>query len=83
MTNNIAEGHGSGTYRHNMSYLRRSRGSMYELIDDIAACRDERFFKTEHLDDLASNAMEVIRLINGYLRYLRRRQAEALKRKPE
>jgi four helix bundle protein len=75
-TNNIAEGHGSRSYRHNISYLYRSRGSMNELIDDTGACEDEGYFKREHLDDLREHAARVIKLINGYIRYLNRRIEE-------
>jgi four helix bundle protein len=79
VTNNIAEGHGSWGWRHNVSYLRRSRGSVNELLDDLNACEDESYFKKEHLDDLRSNATEVLRLINGYIRYLRK-QGEGTER---
>jgi len=74
VTNNIAEGHGCGTYTHNISYLRRSRGSMNELVDDISVCEDESFFKKDHLDVLMNDASEVLRLINGYIRFLKKRK---------
>ena len=73
VTNNIAEGHGSRSYRHNISYLYRSRGSVNELLDDINACEDEAYFKKEHLDDLREQARAVVKLINGFIRYLRKR----------
>lgn len=34
-TNCIAEGHGSRSWKHNTSYLCRSRGSVCELQDDF------------------------------------------------
>ena len=77
VTNCIAEGHGSWGYRHNVSYLRRSRGSVNELLDDINTCEDEGYFKKEHLDDLREQTQAVGRLINGYIAYLNR-QAEQL-----
>ena len=77
VTNNIAEGHGSRSYRHNISYLYRSRGSVNELMDDLNYCEDEAYFKKEHLDNLREQAMSVIRLINGYIAFLRRRLQEA------
>jgi len=77
ITNNIAEGHGSRSYRHNISYLLRSRGSVNELLDDLNACEDEGYFHKEHLDDLRTEATSVIRLINGYIRFLRRQMAGA------
>lgn len=72
VTNNIAEGHGSRSFRHNISYLYRSRGSVNELLDDLNLCEDEQYFKPEHLDDLRTQAKSVIRLINGYIAYLRK-----------
>ena len=77
VTNNIAEGHGSRSWRHNISYLYRSRGSVNELIDDLTVCEDEHYFKREHLDDLRKDADSVIKLINGYIAYLRDRIAES------
>ncbi len=76
VTNNIAEGHGSRSYKHNISYLYRARASTNELIDDIGYCEDEEYFKPEHLNDLRQHARSVTRLINGYIRYLRNRDNE-------
>jgi len=73
VTNNIAEGHGARSWRHNISYLYRSRGSVNELIDDFSACEDQGYFSKEHLDDIRGHADSVNRLINGYVAYLRRR----------
>ena len=74
-TNCIAEGHGSRSYRHNISYLYRSRGSVCELQDDFNTCEDEGYFKKEHLDDLREQAVKVNKLINGYVSHLRKRMA--------
>ena len=76
VTNNIAEGHGSRSYRHNIAYLYRSRGSVSELLDDLTACEDERYFKKEHLDDLRKQAVRVLMVVNGYIGFLRRRLRE-------
>ncbi len=76
VTNNIAEGHGSRSYRHNISYLYRSRGSVNELLDDLTACEDEGYFEKKHLGELREHAVRVAKLINGYVAYLRRRIEE-------
>ncbi len=76
VTNNIAEGHGSRSYKHNISYLYRSRGSLNELIDDLGACEDQDYFQPNHLDDMRQHARSVIRLINGYISYLRKQMNE-------
>lgn len=80
VTNNIAEGHGSRSCRHNISYLYRSRGSVNELLDDMNACEDEGYFRKDHLDDLRLQAKAVTKLINGYIKYLRKRIAETIKK---
>ena len=76
VTNNIAEGHGNRSYKHTISYLYRSRGSVNELLDDVGACEDEGYFRPEHLDDLRSHAKTVLRLLNGYITHLRGKLAE-------
>lgn len=76
ITNNVAEGHGSRSFRHNISYLYRSRGSVTELQDDINACEDQGYFEKEHLDDLREHSVRVAKLINGYIAYLRKRLSE-------
>ncbi len=83
LTNNIAEGHGSWSYKHNISYLRRSRGSSTELMDDLNACEDEGYFKKEHLADLRKDIRSVIRLINGYIAYLQTQLAKAERNKKQ
>ena len=72
VTSCIAEGHGSRGWKHNVSYLYRSRGSVNELLDQMNCCEDEGYFKQEHLDDLRKDTETVIKLINGYIRYLRK-----------
>jgi len=76
VTNCIAEWHGSRGFKHNISYLYRARGSVCELIDDLNDCRDAKYFKDEHLDDLRADADRLLQLINGYIRHLRKRLRE-------
>ena len=73
MTQNIAEGFGRFHYRENMQFCRISRGSLFELIDDLIASVDEGFIGQEDYQlgrDKISNALA---LLNGYIRYLNRR----------
>ncbi|MCE5325793.1 MAG: four helix bundle protein [Planctomycetaceae bacterium] len=80
VTNCIAEGHGSKSYRHNISYLFRSRGSVCELQDDFNTCEDEEYFEKKHLDDIRAHSVRVSKLLNGYIRYLADRAEEAEKK---
>ena len=73
---NIAEGHGTRGFRHNVSYLYRARGSVQELQDDLNTCEDQGYFEKEHLEDLREDSIRVAKLINGYIRYLKSRLAE-------
>lgn len=81
VTNNIAEGHGSYNWKHEISYLYRSRGSVNELIDDLGACEDEGYFKAEHLADLREDAETTIRMLNGYVNHLQKRLDEYMAEK--
>ena len=38
----------------------------------MGLCEDQEYFYKEHLDDLRENAQDVARLLNGYIRYLRK-----------
>ena len=43
LTNNIAEAHGRYHYLDQIKFLRQSRGSLQELIDDLNVCMDEQY----------------------------------------
>ncbi len=73
VTSNIAEGNGCRGWKHNVSFLYRSRGSAYELIDQLNCCEDEAYFKPEHLNDLRTDIERVIQLLSGYIRHLKNR----------
>ena len=74
-TNNIAEGHGTYTFRHNVAYLHRTRGSLYELRDDLNACEDAGYVQPPQAEQLRAMMIRTIQLTDGYIRYLRSRQA--------
>jgi len=74
LTNNIAEGYGRFTWQDTTHFCRQSRGSLMELVDDINACMDQDYAQHEHLKDLKQEAEKVLKLINGYIRYLQERK---------
>ncbi len=78
LTNNIAEGHGRYHYQENIQFLRQSRGSLEELIDDINACIDERYADENKLNNLKEEAYGLLKKINGYIKYLRIRKEEEI-----
>lgn len=76
LTNNIAEGHGRYHYQENIQFLRQSRGSLEELIDDLNICIDEKYFEQDYLDDLKKEGYELLKKINGYISYLKQKKVE-------
>jgi len=76
LTNNIAEGHGRFHYQENIQFLRHSRGSLTELLDDLNTCIDEEYADVEELNGLKREGFELMRRINGYIAYLKRRKQE-------
>ena len=73
LTNNIAEGHGRYHYPDQIRFMLQSRGSLEELVDDLNVCVDERYLSAENVAELKQQAQSVLALLNGYLRYLRKR----------
>jgi four helix bundle protein len=71
LTNGIAEGHGRFHYQENIQYLRQSRGSLSELIDDINTCLDESYAEPDLLNNLKAEGYELVKKLNGYIKYLR------------
>ncbi len=79
LTNNIAEGHGRYHYLEQIKFTLNTRGSLEELVDDLNVCSDEQYLKTDEVWELKEEAWRLLRLINGYIRYLReRKQGESL-----
>lgn len=76
LTNCIAEGHGRFHYQENIQFLRQSRGSLQELIDDINTCLDEEYVEMNQLEELKLEGFDVLKKLNGYIKYLRGRKQE-------
>lgn len=76
LTNNIAEGHGRFHYQENIQFLRQARGSLEELLDDINICMDENYGEVIMLDALKQEGWELLKKLNGYIKYLRKCKAE-------
>jgi len=75
VTANIAEGYGRFHYQENIQFCRQARGSLFELIDHFSVLQDEGFLDEGEFDRLRSDTFQVIRMLNGYIRYLQRRKA--------
>lgn len=46
------------------------------MQDDLNECEDREYFEKVHLDDLRTQTALVVKLLNGYIRYLRSRLSE-------
>ena len=74
LTNNIAEGHGRWHFLDQIKFVLQARGSLQELLDDLNACEDEKYLAPSEIADLKQQGWRVLKLINGYLRFLRDRK---------
>lgn len=83
LTNNIAEGHGRFHYPDQIRFMLHSRGSLEELVDDLNVCLDENYVSTERIGKLKETAQSVSALLNGYLRYLRKRSSSVAEAFPD
>ena len=75
LTSNIAEGYGRHHRQEGTQFCRQSRGSLYELVDQVGVCVDEGYAKAEHVQDLRKDMVELARLLNGYIAYLQKEKA--------
>ena len=70
----LAEGYGRFHYQENIQFCRQARGSLYELIDHILVAMDCKYISSQQADAMIEEIKEAIRLINGYIRYLKGRK---------
>jgi four helix bundle protein len=75
-TNNIAEGYGRFHYQENIQFCRQSRGSLYELIDHLHICLDEKYLERNEFETLREECLRAIQMLNGFMRYLQKKKNE-------
>jgi four helix bundle protein len=73
VTNNIPEGHGRFHFLEQIEFMLQSRDSLEELLDDLNVCADEGYLPIQEIESLRQDGWRVHKLINGYIRFLRRR----------
>jgi four helix bundle protein len=74
VTNNLAEGHGRFHFLDQIKFVLISRGSLEELIDDMNVCSDESYLTAIEVEKFKTSGWHLLKLMNGYLRYLRDRK---------
>ena len=78
-TANLAEGYGRFHYLETIQFCRQARGSLYELLDHLSTARDCSYVTEKSFTEEEGKILDSIRLINGFVRYLRSRRAEGRK----
>ena len=67
---NIAEGHGRFHYQENIQFCRIARGSLSETQDHLTCAFECDYISQSELENLTQKAQVIIRMLNGYIRYL-------------
>ena len=71
-TANIAEGYGRFHYLDNAKFCSNARGSCWETLDHLITGNDEGFIATELLNQGRMLVNEGVKILNGYMSYLKR-----------
>ena len=71
-TANIAEGWGRYHYKENIKFLLNARGSVAELLDHTLEAKAWNYITDQTLQEIREQIDSCIRLINGYIKYLRK-----------
>lgn len=77
VTHNIAEGFGRYHLPENIHFCLLARGSAFELLDDILACKDAAYLDSSQADDYRTQIMDLVKALNGYIFSLRRLKTES------
>ena len=70
ITRSIAEGYGRHHYQENLQFCRISRGSLYEILDDLITAKDENYIEEQDFKDGEILIVKALKLLNGYIRYI-------------
>jgi len=75
-TDCIAEGYGRYHYQENIQFCRQSRGSLHELMNQLDTALDCEYIDQNYFNDIIAKIKSAIRLLNGYIKYLKKRKQE-------
>jgi four helix bundle protein len=76
VTANIAEGYGRFHYQENIQFCRHSRGSLNEILDHLICAYDNNYITNEDLRSYREKTTHILKILNGYIAYLKKRKAE-------
>ncbi|NGZ11107.1 MAG: four helix bundle protein [Nitrospira sp. LK70] len=71
VTANLAEGYGRFHYLENAQFARQARGSLYEALDHLTVCKDEKIVDDETFNHIRNDILRAITIVNGFIRYLK------------
>ncbi len=77
ITANIAEGYGRYHYQKNIQFCRQARGSLFELFEHLSVALDGGYINTDELEDYKKHLFLLIKMLNGYIKYLENRKTES------
>jgi four helix bundle protein len=66
------EGYGRFHYLDNAKFCSNSRGSCWEVLDHLITANDEGLLELALLDQGRARVAQAIKLLNGYMNYLKR-----------
>lgn len=76
ITSNIAEGYGRYGYQENIQFVRVSRGSLNEVLDQLYVALDENYIDQEIFNNLYKDGRNIEISINCYINFLQKQQKE-------
>ena len=77
-TDCIAEGYGRYHYQENIQFCRQSRGSLYELMNQIDTALECEYIDENYLNDMMGKITNAVRVLNGYIKYLKGRKEKEI-----
>lgn len=80
VTANIAEGYGRFHYLDNSKFCSNARGSTCEVLDHLITAADEQLIPTALLQIGRAKVDVALKLLNGYMAYLKRTAASSSRR---
>lgn len=72
ISSNIAESYGRYSYKEKIRYMHIARGESYELKQLIIRSEKKNYIKKDSLQFIDSRIIELIKCINGYIRFLKK-----------
>ena len=76
ITANISEGYGRFHYQENIQFCRQARGSLMETLDHLICALDEKYIDETQLDSFRKQYESLIKLLNGYIAFLKNKKNE-------